>query len=119
MSGALPPDHPAWAVEARALARGLANLVLTLSPERIVMGGGVMQQGHLFPLVHEAVRDVLGGYVPLPDAMDAWIVPPRLGGRAGVLGALALAAEARDGGPAAGGGPSSMGGPASSSGRPR
>lgn len=89
----LPPEHAAWPVEARALARGLANLVVTLAPERVVMGGGVMQQGHLFPLVRAALAEALGGYVDLPDP-EAFVVPPRLGGRAGVLGAIALATEA-------------------------
>src|SRR5438067_6015990 len=47
----LPKDHPAWALEAHYLALGLANYVCTLSPQRIVMGGGVMQQTHLFGLI--------------------------------------------------------------------
>lgn len=90
----LPADHPAWPLQARALARGLATLILTLSPQRLVLGGGVMQQGHLFPLVREAVREAINGYVPLPDSLDGFIVPTGLGSDAGVLGALALAHEA-------------------------
>lgn len=89
----LPPDHPAWPLEARALARGLVNLVFALSPQRIVLGGGVIQQAHLFPLVREEVRLLVNGYVPLPDRLDAFVVPPGLGGSAGVLGGLALAQD--------------------------
>lgn len=90
---ALPPDHEAWPVQARALARGLATLVLTLSPERLVLGGGVMRQAQLFPLVRDGVRALLNGYLPLPESLDAFIVPTGLGGNAGVLGALALARD--------------------------
>ena len=92
----LPPDHPAWPLQARYLALGLANIVLTLSPQRIVLGGGVMGQEHLFPLVRREMQDVLNGYVHAPavlEDVDAYIVPPALGDRAGVLGAIALARE--------------------------
>jgi fructokinase len=60
------------------------------------MGGGVMQQSQLFPLLRQNVQQLLNGYLQVPallDAIDAYIVPPALGNRAGVLGALALAQE--------------------------
>lgn len=91
------PDHPAWELEAEYLGYALANLVLTLSPQRIIAGGGVMSQPHLFPLVRRRVQEALAGYVASPaitEAIDEYIVPPALGGRAGVCGALALAADA-------------------------
>lgn len=94
----LPADHAAWATEAHYLAMAVVNFVLTLSPERVIMGGGVMHQRQLFPLIRAAVRDQLGGYVQKPEIiehMDDYIVPPGLGDRAGVLGAMALAIEAR------------------------
>jgi fructokinase len=93
----LPPDHPAWELEARYLALGLVNFITTLSPQRIILGGGVMQQAHLFPLIHREVQALLNGYVQSPailDEIDAYIVPPGLGSRAGVLGAIALAEQA-------------------------
>ncbi len=93
----LPSDHPAWALEARYLALGLANLVCTLSPRRIVVGGGVAAQPVLLPMVRVEVARLLGGYVQasaLRDGLDAYVVPPALGGRAGVLGAMALALAA-------------------------
>ncbi|MEO0557311.1 MAG: ROK family protein [Bacteroidota bacterium] len=92
----LPEDHDAWPMEAHTLALGLVNLILTLSPQRLILGGGVMQQAHLFPLIREAVQSLLGGYVQIPaitDAIDQMIVPPALGNRAGILGALALAKD--------------------------
>jgi fructokinase len=90
----LPEDHPAWLLEADYLAFGLVNIICILSPQRIILGGGVMQQRQLFPLVRRRVRELLNGYIPVPailDQIDDYIVPPGLGDRAGVLGAIALA----------------------------
>jgi len=89
----LPADHPAWALEAHYIALALANYVCVLSPQRIILGGGVMEQAQLFPLVRRAVQQLLGGYIQSPEILqhiDEYIVPPGLGERAGVLGAIAL-----------------------------
>lgn len=86
----LAADHPAWTLEARYLALGIAGFICTLSPERIVMGGGVMRQTQLYAMVGAEVKCILADYVEkLPE-----IVPPQLGELSGVLGALALAAGA-------------------------
>jgi fructokinase len=93
----LAPDHPAWALEAEYLARALATCVYALSPERILLGGGVMEQAQLFPLVRARLREALNGYVDSPalrEGLDAYVVPPALGADAGVLGAMALAIDA-------------------------
>lgn len=93
----LPPDHPAWALEARYIALALTSYILTLVPQRIILGGGVMQQPQLFPLVRREVGALLNGYLPVPALLDplaTYLVPPGLGNRAGVLGALALAEQA-------------------------
>jgi fructokinase len=93
----LPPEHPAWALEARYLALGMVNWIYTLSPQKIILGGGVMQQAHLFPLIRWEVQTLLKGYLQSPailENIDDYIVPPALGKRAGVLGALALAMDA-------------------------
>ena len=93
----LPPDHPAWALEAHYLALGLANTIVTISPQRIIMGGGVMEQLHLFPMIRQEVRTILNGYIQSPhleDQIDTYIVPPVLGNQAGVLGGIALAINA-------------------------
>lgn len=87
----LAPDHPAWKLEARYLALGVANWMFTLSPRRAILGGGVMQQGHLFPMIEEELRRILNGYIAIPPE---FLAAPQLGQRAGVLGALALAEEA-------------------------
>jgi fructokinase len=93
----LPDEHPAWVLEARYLGLAVANYILTLSPERVLVGGGVMQRASLFAPIRHTVEAVLNGYVNAPEvrAEDrGYIVPPGLGTRAGVLGALALAYEA-------------------------
>ncbi len=90
----LPDDHPAWELEAHYLALGLANVVLTLSPERVVLGGGVMARTRLYARVRLKLAGLIGGYLRTPmlaARIDDYVVPPALGDRAGVLGALALA----------------------------
>ncbi len=90
----LPSDHPAWKIEARYLALAAANWTCTLSPRRIVLGGGVMAQLHLLPMVQRQTREILNGYIVSPQIMEhieEYIVLPELGARAGVLGAIALA----------------------------
>lgn len=93
----LPPDHPCWELEAHYIALGLVNIICILSPQRIILGGGVMKQLHLFPMVRSEVQQLLNGYIQKPeiiDAIDEYIVPPTLGSQAGVLGAIALAQDA-------------------------
>ena len=90
----LAADHPAWPLEADYLALGLVSIICVLAPQRIIMGGGVMEQRRLFPLVRRRVRELLGGYLQVPEILEQiedYITPPGLGDRAGVLGAIALA----------------------------
>lgn len=96
----LPPDHPAWALEADYVAHGLVPQIYLLSPQRIILGGGVMEQPTLFPAIRERVLAILNGYIQSPlllEGIDEYIVPPGLGNRAGVLGAIALAEPASTG----------------------
>jgi fructokinase len=95
----LAQDHPAWALEAHYLALGLMAIICTLSPQRVILGGGVMDQRQLFPMVRTQLQTLLNGYLqvpPLTEKIDSYVVSPRLGGRAGVLGAIALAQEASE-----------------------
>lgn len=90
----LAPEHPAWETEADYLAQMCATLTFLLSPERIILGGGVMAQSHLFERIRERTAKLIGGYLDharLRGGMGDYIVPPALGGRAGVVGALAMA----------------------------
>ncbi len=90
----LPEDHIAWDLEAHYLAIGLATYTMTLSPKRIILGGGVMRQHHLLPKIREKMLRVLNGYV-LNDRVaketDQYIVSPGVGENSGILGAIALA----------------------------
>ncbi len=98
---ALPSDHAGWRLEARYLALGVANLICTLAPQRVLLGGGVMRRAEVWPLMRARVWEILAGYLQLPEPADraeAFIVPPALGERAGVLGALALAESLGDAG---------------------
>lgn len=96
-AGVLHSEHPGWALEAHYLALGLVNLAVTLSPRRFLLGGGVMQQPHLFDLIRGEFARLLNGYVQHPEIiqnLEDYIQPPRLGARAGVLGTLVLAEQA-------------------------
>ena len=93
----LPDSHPAWPLEAHYLALGLVNLTLTVSPQRIILGGGVMHASHLFPFIRREFADLLKGYIRhnrVTVELDSFIVPPELGSRSGVLGAIVLAERA-------------------------
>ncbi|WP_455383652.1 ROK family protein [Salinispira pacifica] len=93
----IEPDDPLWDIIAEYLAYSLVNYIVVLSPQRIILGGGVMDQQQLFPKIRERVGSFLNGYIQSPailDRIDSFIVPPGLGNRAGVLGAIALAEEA-------------------------
>ena len=96
-SEALPADHPAWALEARYIALALHNYICTLSPQKVILGGGIMEQSQLLPMVRNDVQQLLNSYVRAKEIMkdiDNYIVPPKLGSQAGVLGAIALAIQA-------------------------
>lgn len=93
----LAPDHVAWQWESYYIAQALVGTILLLSPKRIILGGGVMHQKQLFPLVRAEVKKQLNGYVQaseLMDEIDSYIVPPGLGDNAGLTGALALGLDA-------------------------
>lgn len=87
-------DHEAWGLQADYLAKAIMNYILILAPKRIILGGGVMEQEQLFPLVRKKVKEYLNGYIHLPEIIediDKYIVPPKLGNKSGILGTIALA----------------------------
>ncbi|SHH28412.1 ROK family protein [Clostridium grantii] len=93
----IPSDHQGWDFEAYYLAQALVNYILILSPQKIIMGGGVMQQKHIFPKIREYVVELLNGYVQKNEILkniDEYIVYPELGQSAGTCGAIALAMKA-------------------------
>ena len=82
-----------WELEADYIAKALVSYILILAPERIVLGGGVMHQTQLFPLIRKRTTELLGGYIKTGqlENMDTYIVPPSLNDNQGVLGCLMLA----------------------------
>lgn len=87
-------DPDAWALEAEYIALGLVNVICTLSPQRIILGGGVMSAPGLLSLVHDRVPSLAGDYFDSPalrEGIGEYVVRPALGDRAGVIGALELA----------------------------
>jgi fructokinase len=93
----LDAAHPQWEIEADYLGQVCAQLVLTVSPQLIILGGGVMDHLRLFPLIRQRLLHWLGGYVDhssLLQEIDDYVVPPSLGAQAGVLGAVLLAMAA-------------------------
>jgi fructokinase len=97
----LSDDMAVWELESEYLALGLMNIICTLSPRRIILGGGVTKQPTLLPLVRRRLQELLAGYFNAPEltssvGIDAYIVAPRLGDQAGVLGAIELARKASE-----------------------
>ncbi|UQZ81113.1 Putative fructokinase [Paenibacillus konkukensis] len=89
----LAADHTAWRIEAHYIAQSITCTILTLSPKKIILGGGVMQQKQLFPMIRSEVLRNLNGYVSSPvilSDIDHYIVAPALGANAGLTGSLAL-----------------------------
>ena len=82
----LGDDDPMWEFEIHYLAHGLVDLTLALSPEVIVIGGGVMQRPDLLEQVSGRLNQILDGYVDTPQ-----VTRPHFGQEAGLMGALALA----------------------------
>ncbi len=89
----LPADHPAWDLEAQYIADALGSYIYTLSPQRIILGGGVMQNKDLFPLIRAKLVQRMAGYLtPREDTspLGEFITSPGLDQNAGLLGAIAL-----------------------------
>lgn len=90
----LPPDHIGWKIEAHYLAQMCVTALMTLAPEKIILGGGVMGQKQLFPMIREETNRLLGGYLPFADDLDRLIVPPECYPDSGLMGSLLLAQKA-------------------------
>ena len=90
----LPADHPAWRLEAHYLAQMCVTALMTVSPEKIILGGGVMGQTQLFPLIRRETERLLGGYLPPVRDTEKLIVPPSCYPDSGLIGSLLLAKRA-------------------------
>ena len=82
-----------WDMESYYLAQALVNYILILSPQKIIMGGGVMKQKQLFPKIRKYVQETLNEYVQKKEILEDienYIVYPGLGDEAGFVGSIAL-----------------------------
>lgn len=81
-----------WELEAYYIAQVLVDYIMVISPQRIVIGGGVMHQEHLMPLIREEVKRQLAGYIDTKELsdIDQYIVLPSLNDNQGIMGALKL-----------------------------
>lgn len=95
----LDHTHPGRSIIAGYVAQLVAAIALLHSPERIVIGGGVLSDGALLPQVRESTLAVLGGYLPFlatPEQAWALIRPPELGADSAIAGAMLMALAAAD-----------------------
>lgn len=85
-----------WELEAFYLAQAIVDFIMVLSPQRIVLGGGVMHQEQLYPLIRKKTAELLNGYIQVPELQDLehYIVPPALEDNQGIMGCIRLAMEA-------------------------
>ncbi len=82
-----------WELESDYLAQAIVNFILTVSPQRIILGGGVMHQEQLFPLIRQKVVEKINGYIRTPEMadMEHYIVPASLHDDQGIMGCVRLA----------------------------
>ncbi|HJB07494.1 MAG TPA: ROK family protein [Candidatus Enterocloster faecavium] len=85
-----------WEIESYYIAQALTDYIMILSPQKIILGGGVMHQEQLFPLIRSKVKEFIGGYLNTPELndLDNYIVPASLGGDQGIMGCIKLGLDA-------------------------
>ena len=85
----LSENDKVWEIEAFYLAQAIMNYTLILSPERIIIGGGVMKQEKLYDLIRKKFMKLMNGYLTIEN-VDQFIVAPALKDEQGIKGAIAL-----------------------------
>jgi len=93
----IPQDHMAWDLEGEYIAYALSDLICTISPEKIILGGGVMHRDYLYDIVRTKTVSINNRYIRskyLEESIEDYITPPRLKGESGLIGALCLAIHA-------------------------
>lgn len=88
----LPTNHIAWEIESYYIAQALVNTTMILSPDKFILGGGVMHQLHLFPLIRKEFEKQMNGYINTDRIkdLDNYIIPQSLDDKQGIMGALKL-----------------------------
>ncbi len=93
----LPHNHIGWKIEAEYLSQMCHNAMMSFSPEKIILGGGVMQQAFLIPMIRTRTLELLGGYISSPVidlGLEDYITAPGLGTKSGIMGAYLLGLQA-------------------------
>ena len=92
----LKDDERVWDLEAYYIAQAIVNYILILSPQMIILGGGVMHQEQLFPKIRSYVKKMMNGYIKTKEMadLDHYIVPASLHDDQGIMGALELGRRA-------------------------
>lgn len=95
---ALKDRKEVWDLEAYYIAQALVDYIMVLSPEMIILGGGVMHQEQLFPMIRSYVKTLLGDYIKTKEIEDLehYIVPASLNDNQGIMGCLELARRAME-----------------------
>lgn len=90
----LSDNKKVWEIESYYVAQAIVNYILTLSPQKIVLGGGVMHQEILFPMIRKNVKELINNYIVTDELkdLDNYIVPCSLNDKQGIMGCLKLAA---------------------------
>ncbi len=85
-----------WELEAYYIAQAIVNYIMILSPQKIILGGGVMHQLQLFPLIRQKVKELMAGYIETSELkdIDNYICPASLNDDQGIMGAIKLAIDA-------------------------
>lgn len=88
----LSEEREVWELEAEYIAQALVDYTCVVSPERIILGGGVMHQLQLFPMIRSRFGQLLNGYLKTKELedLDSFIVPQSLDDKQGIMGALKL-----------------------------
>lgn len=91
-AASLSADNRVWEMEAEYIAQALINYTCILSPQRIILGGGVMHQKQLFPMIRTRFKELMNGYLKTKELedLDSFIVPQSLDDKQGIMGALKL-----------------------------
>lgn len=92
----IPDENDVWKLEAEYIAQAVTNYILAYSPEKIILGGGVMKRRYLFPMIRDAVKKYMNGYIRTAQMEDLehYIVPAKLQENQAIMGAYCLARKA-------------------------
>lgn len=85
----LAENEEVWEMEGYYIAQALITYILTLSPEKIILGGGVLKQRQLLPIIYKHVKELNKGYVAfeqLEDRILDYIVTPGIEGLSAIKG---------------------------------